>query len=73
VVQSVTLAWLVALALVLTEMFWLWFRLKGLLRKKFSEDLWGRGDLFYGVMRATQLRRLRLPKPAVKPGQPTRD
>lgn len=71
-VQSITLVWLAALALVVTEMVWLWFRLKRALTQQFSPDQVGRGDLFYGVMRATQLRRLRLPKPAVKPGQPPR-
>ncbi len=70
-VQWVTLAWLVGIAVVLSELGWLWFQTKKNLRLRF-EDGWGRGDLFYGVMRATQLRRLRLPRPAVKPGQPPR-
>ncbi len=71
VVQYVTLVWLVGIALVFAELGWLWWNLKKNLRTRFPEQ-WSRGDLFYAVMRATQLRRLRLPKPAVKPGQPPR-
>jgi hypothetical protein len=67
----VTLVWLVGIALVISELGWLWFQLKKQLRVRFP-DRWSRGDLFYGVMRATQMRRLRLPRPAVKAGQPPR-
>jgi hypothetical protein len=72
VVQYVTLLWLVGIALVIAEIAWLWWSLKKNLRVRFPEGNWGRGDLFYGIMRATQLRRLRLPRPALKPGQPPR-
>jgi hypothetical protein len=71
VVRWVTLAWLVGIAMVLTELVWLWFQIKKQLRVRYPNQ-WGRGDLFYGVMRATQMRRLRLPRPAIKPGQPPR-
>jgi len=43
------------------------FQLKGRLTEKFGEV--ERGVRWYGVMRAMQLRRLRLPKPQVKRGQ----
>ncbi len=41
------------------------------LKKKLTEKFGGpnQGDLWYGVTRALQLRRLRLPKPQVKRGQ----
>ena len=71
VVQYVTLVWLVGIALVISELGWLWFQLRKQLRVRF-EGRWSRGDLFYGVMRATQMRRLRLPRPAIKAGQPPR-
>lgn len=47
------------------------FLLRRKLRKKLTEKFGGpaAGDLWYGVTRALQLRRLRLPKPQVKRGQ----
>lgn len=70
-VQTITLVWLAAIALVFAELGWLGFRLKRGIRERYGDDA-GKGHLFYGIVRATQLRRLRLPKPVVKPGQPPR-
>jgi hypothetical protein len=69
--RYVTIAWLTLLLLVVAEMIYLGFRLKREVRTRFPEDT-GRGHVFYGVMRATQLRRLRLPRPMVSPGSPVR-
>jgi hypothetical protein len=71
-VQSVTLLWLAAIVLVFAELTWLGFRLRRGIRETFPNDT-SKGNVMYGVIRATQLRRLRLPKPVVKPGQPPRD
>jgi len=70
-VQSITLVWLAAIALVFAELTWLGFRLRKGIQERFPDDI-SKGNVMYGVVRATQLRRLRLPKPAVKPGQPPR-
>ncbi|MFC7402293.1 DUF3043 domain-containing protein [Citricoccus sp. GCM10030269] len=58
--------WAVVL-LVVGEGLLLSFRLKSKLTEKFGEV--EKGVRWYGVMRAMQLRRLRLPKPQVKRGQ----
>jgi hypothetical protein len=70
-VQTITLVWLAAIALVVAELGWLGFRLRSGLRERFPADT-SKGNVLYGIIRATQLRRFRLPKPAVKPGQPPR-
>lgn len=61
--------WLVAIVVVPVDLFLLGRRLKRQLRERFPDDS-HRGAVLYGVMRATQIRRLRLPKPQVKPGDP---
>jgi hypothetical protein len=71
-VQTITLVWLVAIALVFAELGWLGYRLRKGVAERFPGDT-SKGNTMYGVVRATQLRRLRLPKPAVRPGQPPRD
>ncbi|GAB3541012.1 hypothetical protein GCM10027403_31770 [Arthrobacter tecti] len=45
--------------------------LRGKLKKRLTEkfDTPARGDLWYGITRAMQIRRLRLPKPQVKRGE----
>jgi hypothetical protein len=70
-VQTITLVWLAAIALVFAELAWLGFKLKRGIAERFGDDT-GKGNIFYGIVRATQLRRLRLPKPAIKAGQPPR-
>ena len=59
----------VTLLLVVLDGVWLRFRLRRELKRRFPEaDL--KGTTFYALMRALQLRFLRLPKPQVKLGQP---
>jgi hypothetical protein len=70
-VQTITLVWLAAIALVFAELGWLGYTLRKSIAKRFPDDT-SKGNVMYGVIRATQLRRLRLPKPAVRPGQPPR-
>lgn len=71
-VQTITLVWLVAIALVFAELGWLAHRLRKGVAERFPDDT-TKGNTMYGVVRATQMRRLRLPKPAIRPGQPPRD
>lgn len=60
--------WLVTILLVTVDTVWLVFQLKRELRKRFPDES-HKGATFYGVLRAMQLRFLRLPKPRVKMGQ----
>jgi len=48
---------------------WLWIRTRRELRARFPADQ-TRGALAYTLLRSSQMRRLRLPKPQVKRGQP---
>ncbi|WP_211659087.1 DUF3043 domain-containing protein [Phytoactinopolyspora halophila] len=59
--------WLVVMVMLIVDMTVLGIRVKREFRKRFPDDT-GRGHTFYALMRAMQIRRLRLPKPAVKPG-----
>ena len=70
-VQTITFFWLAAIVLVFAELTWLGIRLRKGIAERFGDNA-GKGNVMYGVIRATQMRRLRLPKPAVKPGQPPR-
>ncbi|WP_020573316.1 DUF3043 domain-containing protein [Actinopolymorpha alba] len=63
-----TLMWILAIVIVPIDLIFLARRLKKELRERFPNES-HRGAVSYGVMRATQIRRLRLPKPQVKPGQ----
>jgi hypothetical protein len=58
--------WVIILAVVV-DCLLLRRKLKSRLTEKFGEP--GRGDLWYGISRAMQIRRLRLPKPQVSRGQ----
>jgi hypothetical protein len=62
-----TYLWLVAIIVVPIDLIFMGRRLKRQLRERFPNDR-HRGAIAYGVMRATQIRRLRMPKPLVKPG-----
>lgn len=55
-----------------TDSFLLSRLLKRSLRARFGDDVPRRGLVSYGVLRSFQIRRLRLPKPAVQRGQPPR-
>jgi hypothetical protein len=59
--------WQVTLLVVAVELSWNMFRLKKQLRTKFPDESL-RGTTFYIIMRAIQLRWLRMPKPQVKVG-----
>jgi hypothetical protein len=62
-----TYVWLLLIVLIITDGWILNLRLKRKLREKFpNESL--QGVTMYAVMRSMQLRKLRLPKPRVKPG-----
>ena len=62
-----TYLWLVAIVIVPIDLILLARRLKKQLRERFPDES-HRGAVTYGIMRSTQIRRLRLPKPQVKPG-----
>jgi hypothetical protein len=64
-----TLLWMATFLFVMAEVLVLGFRVKREVRRRFPDDD-GRGHMLYTVARATQIRRLRLPKPNVKPGTP---
>ncbi|MEQ7123396.1 DUF3043 domain-containing protein [Actinopolymorpha sp. B11F2] len=63
-----TYLWLVAIIVVPIDLIFMGRRLKRQLRERFPDES-HRGAVAYGVMRATQIRRLRMPKPLVKPGE----
>ena len=68
VVKAVSFyAWTVMLVLLVVDSGVMALRLRKALRARFPEDQL-KGAVGYGVLRSTQLRRLRLPKPVVKPG-----
>ena len=62
-----TMLWLATLVLVMVDLVLLGVRVKREVRRRFPDDD-GRGHLFYAIARATQMRKLRLPKPVVTPG-----
>lgn len=49
------------------------FQLKRELRRRFTDGEKTKGTTFYAVLRTTQMRRWRLPKPVIGRGQPLRD
>ena len=59
--------WAVTLLAVGVDTVWLLFRIKEQVREKFPDES-TRGVTFYTMMRAIQLRWLRMPKPKVKIG-----
>jgi hypothetical protein len=66
-VRFSTSLWTVTLFLVALDTLWLMFRLKRALRAEFPEES-QKGTTFYTLLRALQLRWLRMPKPQVKVG-----
>ncbi|WP_106538917.1 DUF3043 domain-containing protein [Haloactinopolyspora alba] len=62
-----TLVWVVAMVLLVVDLSILGSRVKREVRRRFPDEP-SKGNAIYAVTRATQIRRLRLPKPAVKPG-----
>lgn len=63
-----TLFWLVALIVIVVDSVVLGFRLRSELRRRFTGGESTRGVTPYALMRAMQIRKLRLPPPRVKPG-----
>jgi hypothetical protein len=61
-----TLLMLATMFMVIFDLVFLRFRVKKEIAKRFPDDDGRHG--FYAIARATQIRRLRLPKPTVKPG-----
>lgn len=60
--------WTTSILLLVLDLLWTNFRLKRELRRKFPDESL-RGTTFYALMRAMQLRFMRMPKPQVKYGQ----
>lgn len=60
--------WATSILLLALDLLWTNFRLKRELRRKFPDESM-RGTTFYALMRAMQLRFMRMPKPQVKLGQ----
>jgi Flp pilus assembly protein TadB len=67
VAAYVTLFWMIALIVIVVDSMVLTVRLKSALKRKFPDESL-RGTTSYGLLRAMQIRRLRLPPPKVKPG-----
>jgi Protein of unknown function (DUF3043) len=59
--------WLAAIIIVPVDLIFLGVRFRKELKTRFPDDS-HKGVTVYAIMRSTQLRRLRLPKPQVKPG-----
>ncbi|HQR78770.1 MAG TPA: DUF3043 domain-containing protein [Actinomycetota bacterium] len=64
----VSFIWFLMLALLVVDMTVLIVRMNNLLKKQFPDPAERKGAIFYGTMRALQIRRLRLPPPKVRPG-----
>lgn len=64
--------WTVTIFATVIDEIWLVFSLKRELKKRFTKGE-RRGAVLYAVLRSTQIRRMRLPKPAVTIGQPLRE
>ncbi|GGP41062.1 DUF3043 domain-containing protein [Streptomyces melanogenes] len=62
------LLWLAVIVLIVVDSIGLAFRLKRQLKERFADEP-TKGAVAYGLMRTLQMRRLRLPKPAVKRGE----
>lgn len=69
-VEAITAAlWLTTIVLTVFDIFMLQRRLKKELPVRFPE-VETKGTILYAIMRSSQMRWLRLPKPRLKPGQP---
>ena len=61
--------WMVTIVATTGDTIWLFVRTRRELRERFPADQ-TRGAVAYTILRSSQLRRLRLPKPRVKRGEP---
>ncbi|WP_067438267.1 DUF3043 domain-containing protein [Nocardioides jensenii] len=66
--QLANALWMTTLVLVILDIVWLRFRVRRQVRERFPEESL-KGVTWYAVMRAVNMRFLRLPKPQVKIGQ----
>jgi hypothetical protein len=64
----VSAAWLFLTLFIIVDTTLLMFRLSRQLTQRWPDKAERKGAIFYAVMRVLQLRRLRLPKPKVRPG-----
>lgn len=64
---AATMVWIVTMSLVIAEMVWLGLKIRREIKSRWPEESTGR-HIFYGVSRATMLRRFRLPTPRLSPG-----
>lgn len=64
---AATLGWIVVMALIIGEMTWLGLKIRREIRDRFPGESSGR-HIFYGVTRSTMMRRFRLPRPRLSPG-----
>lgn len=63
-----SLSWYAIMLLMILTLVFIGFRLRSALMAKFPDKAQRKGAVFYGVMRALQIRKLRVPLPQVKPG-----
>lgn len=62
-----TYVWAVTILSTTADTIYLWWRTKREVRRRFPDES-TRGAVVYGILRSSQLRRLRLPKPQVERG-----
>lgn len=67
--SSISLIWFAITAVVAIEMTVTLFRLNKELKQRWPDKAMRKGSLFYGGIRALQIRKLRVPAPAVKPSR----
>lgn len=67
------LVWMTTFFVVVGEMLYMLFRLSRELKKRFPDPADRKGCKFYAVIRALQIRKLRIPPPRVKPGGAPRE
>lgn len=63
-----SLTWYLIMVLMIGVLAWIGWRLRRDLVAKFPEKSDRKGAIFYGIMRAMQIRRLRVPLPQIKAG-----
>lgn len=66
--KLVSFAWLVMLVVLIGDTLFLVWRIRSALAAEFPDPAERKGAVFYGVMRALQIRKLRLPPPKVRAG-----
>lgn len=72
IVSAVFTTWIALIFAIVIDEFMLVFLLRRELKRRF-EPSETKGAGFYAVLRSTQMRRFRLPPPAIKLGEPLRD